>query len=188
MKTSFLLALALLHLTSADTTKTGWSGTLSSLDAGLGGTITVLNTTHLLITNYKLDDASAPALYWWGSTTASLAGGFRISNTQVKEPASSSGGTYMVSLDAGKTTEDFGTVGLWCEKFSANFGQATLAPGPGTGSGSGAGSGSGSGGATPSGSGAAPSGTGGMSSAAGRKGVEWMVVAVGVGAGALFLV
>lgn len=31
-----------------------------------------------------------------------------------------------IKLDAGKTAGDFSVVGLWCERLSANFGQATL--------------------------------------------------------------
>jgi len=115
--------------------KTGWSGKLSSLDGGLGGTVTVVNTSALLVNDYALEDASAPALYWWGSKSSSISeGGFRISNEQVKEAAKTN--TYAIALDAGKTTADFSTVGLWCEKFSVNFGQASLAPSEG-GSGSG---------------------------------------------------
>lgn len=135
--------------------KTGWSGKLSSLDGGLGGTVTVVNTSALVVNDYALEDASAPALYWWGSKSSSLGeGGFRISNEQVKEAAKTN--TYVIPLDAGKTTADFSTVGLWCEKFSVNFGQASLAPSEG-------GSGSST---TPTG--ANPSPTSMKNSAAGR--------------------
>ncbi|KAM7192562.1 hypothetical protein V8F20_008771 [Naviculisporaceae sp. PSN 640] len=137
MKTTFLLT-TLLSLASAvltaavspeDTsTKKGWSGKLSSLDGGLEGTVTVdTSGSSLTVTDYKLEDASAPALYWWGSASSSLSDGFRISNKQVTEPSGSET-AYTIELDAGKTPKDFATVGLWCEKFSANFGQATLAP------------------------------------------------------------
>ncbi|KJZ73023.1 hypothetical protein HIM_07595 [Hirsutella minnesotensis 3608] len=102
----------------------GATGTLSSLDAGLGGTVTVANETALTISNYKLKDASAPALYWWGSTSDSLSSGFRINNEQVTKPASTNDIT--ISLDAGHTAKDFSVVGLWCEKLSANFGQTKL--------------------------------------------------------------
>lgn len=109
-------------------TKKGWSGKLSTLDGGLEGTVTVDTTgSSLTVTNYKLEDASAPALYWWGSASSSLSDGFRISNKHVTDPSGSET-TYTIELDAGKTPKDFVTVGLWCEKFSANFGQATLAP------------------------------------------------------------
>jgi len=109
--------------------KADWSGTLSTLDGGLQGTVTVPSQDDhtLSVTNYKLEDASAPALYWWGSASSSLADGFRISEKHVTEP-SGDADTYTISLDAGKTSADFVTVGLWCEKFGANFGQATLAP------------------------------------------------------------
>jgi len=110
-------------------TKQGWSGKLSSLDGGLGGTVVVSDARTLVVQDYKLEDASAPALYWWGSTSSNLADGFRISNKQVEQAATSN--TYTIALDAGKTAADFMTVGLWCEKFSVNFGQATLAPSDG---------------------------------------------------------
>jgi len=110
----------------APANKTGWTGTLSSLDGGLGGTVTVIDASTLRITNYALEDGQAPALYWWGTASTKLSEGFRISNKQVKEAATSN--VYNITLDAGKGLADFGTVGLWCEKFSANFGQATLAP------------------------------------------------------------
>ncbi|KAG7294112.1 hypothetical protein NEMBOFW57_004176 [Staphylotrichum longicolle] len=92
---------------SADTKK-GWSGKLSSLDGGLGGTVVVTNANTLAVQGYKLEDASAPALYWWGSTSSNLATGFRISNKQVEQAASSN--TYTIALDAGKTAADFTTV------------------------------------------------------------------------------
>jgi len=110
---------------SATTQKIGWTGTLSSLDGGLGGMVTVTNNTTLTISDYKLADASAPALYWWGTTNGILSDGFRISNFHVTQAATSSIDT--INLDAGKTTADFSTVGLWCEQLKADFGQATLA-------------------------------------------------------------
>ena len=121
------LASSILNLATAqDITKIGWTGTLSSLDGGLGGIISVVDSKTLQISNYKLADASAPALYWWGSTTDSLKDGFRISSVHVTEKAKSN--SLTINLDVGKTSTDFATVGLWCEKFSANFGQAKLAP------------------------------------------------------------
>ncbi len=48
---------------SADTKK-GWTGQLSSLDGGLKGTVVVAATDKLVVNNYQLEDASAPALYW----------------------------------------------------------------------------------------------------------------------------
>lgn len=102
----------------------GFAGTLSSLDSGLGGTVEVVDDKTLMISDYTLEDASAPALYWWGSTTDDLPSGFRISNEQITEAAPSD--SLTIKLDAGKTAKDFSVVGLWCEKLSANFGQATL--------------------------------------------------------------
>ncbi|KAI9768412.1 MAG: hypothetical protein M1839_004109 [Geoglossum umbratile] len=107
--------------------KSGWTGKLSSLDGGLQGTVKVLSPTSLVISNFQLGDAGAPALYWWGATDGNLKGGFRISNVQVKEV--STGKDLQVALDAGKTVADFATVGLWCERFGVDFGQATLQPG-----------------------------------------------------------
>jgi hypothetical protein len=104
--------------------KIGWTGTLSSLDGGLGGVVTVTNPTTLTISSYTLQDASAPALYFWGTTDGILQDGFRISNTHITQAATSS--ILTINLDAGKTTADFNTVGLWCEQLHANFGQATL--------------------------------------------------------------
>jgi Electron transfer DM13 len=111
---------------SDETTKPNWTGQLSSLDGGLQGTVKVITPTTLVIAGFKLADASAPALYWWGSTDSNLKGGFRISNAQVKQV--STGEDLQVQLDAGKTVADFGTVGLWCEHFGVDFGQATLQP------------------------------------------------------------
>ncbi|KAH6665931.1 hypothetical protein B0J14DRAFT_604895 [Halenospora varia] len=110
--------------------KIGYTGTLSNLDGGLGGTIQVVDATTLQISSYTLKDASAPALYWWGTTDGVLKNGFRISNTQVTSAATSN--MLTIKLDSGKTTADFSTVGLWCERLNANFGQATLKASDGT--------------------------------------------------------
>lgn len=129
-KTIFLSALALcasVVVGQEAEEKVGWSGELSSLDAGLGGTVTVKDKETLEITDYTLEDAGAPALYWWGATSDELADGFRISNTQVTEAAD--GEPLTIKLDAGYTTDEFSVVGLWCEALSVNFGQATLAEG-----------------------------------------------------------
>ncbi|KAF4450413.1 hypothetical protein F53441_6412 [Fusarium austroafricanum] len=109
---------------------TGDSGDLSSLDGGLGGTASVVSNTELKITDYKLKEASAPALYWWGSKTKDLSSGFRINNERVSD--TSSGKDIAVKLDAGYTAKDFAYVGLWCEKFHANFGQTQLTSGGGS--------------------------------------------------------
>jgi Electron transfer DM13 len=124
------LAVAAISLASvvvgqdATAQKIGWSGTLMKTDGGLAGIVTVVDAATLMITNYKLVDASAPALYWWGAVDGNLKGGFRISNEQITQASTSD--KLTIKLDAGKSTTDFVTVGLWCEKFQANFGQATL--------------------------------------------------------------
>jgi len=104
-------------------TKTGYSGVLSSLDGGLQGTVRVVDASTLQVTGYTLQ-GSAPKLYWWGAVDDKLSGGFRISNKQVTSTAN--GETLTISLNVGKTTADFAYVGLWCEQFSANFGQTKL--------------------------------------------------------------
>lgn len=62
-----LMALAIFSsvIVAQDTSiyRIGYTGTLSSLDGGLGGVVRVINSTALEITNYMLKDASAPALY-----------------------------------------------------------------------------------------------------------------------------
>ncbi|KAG9232502.1 hypothetical protein BJ875DRAFT_76905 [Amylocarpus encephaloides] len=116
---------------SSSAQKIGYSGVFTKTDGGLGGTVTVKDPMTLEISSYTLKDASAPALYWWGATNDDLKSGFRISNTQVTQAATSN--MLEIKLDAGKTTADFVTVGLWCERLAANFGQATLAAGSGTG-------------------------------------------------------
>ncbi len=120
-----VLALSALSTSArASSDKTGFSGALSSLDGGLGGTVTVQDAKTLSIKDYRLKDASAPALYWWGATSDNLKSGFRISDKQVR--GTSDGGNLEIPLDAGKTIADFSTVGLWCERFGINYGQATL--------------------------------------------------------------
>jgi Electron transfer DM13 len=120
-----LLALSPSLLFAADSpNKDGYTGTLSSLDGGLEGTVTVIDTNTLEVMDFTIEDASAPALYWWGSETEALSEGFRISNARVTDAVM--GVDLMVSLDAGKTTADFTVVGLWCERFDLNFGQTTL--------------------------------------------------------------
>lgn len=104
--------------------KIGFSGELSSLDAGLGGTVNVVDENTLEIPDFVIEDASAPALYWWGATDDELADGFRISDEEVTEEA---GGELLeIKLNSDVTTADFSVVGLWCEEFSTNFGQTTL--------------------------------------------------------------
>ncbi|KAF5648862.1 hypothetical protein F25303_4890 [Fusarium sp. NRRL 25303] len=120
---AFKLA-ALLFASAAMAAKMGDSGALSSLDAGLGGTVEVVSNTELKITDYELKDASAPALYWWGSKTEDLSSGFRINKERISDTSSKM--DIMVKLDAGHTAKDFSYIGLWCEKFAANFGQAKL--------------------------------------------------------------
>ncbi|WPH04380.1 Hypothetical protein R9X50_00727100 [Acrodontium crateriforme] len=118
-----LLAIAA-SFVSANNDKIGWTGTIATKDGGLGGTVKVINTTSLMIENYTLKDASAPALHWWGATGGDISTGFRISMNRVDMAATSN--TLEIPLDAGKTTDDFSEVGLWCESLHANFGQATL--------------------------------------------------------------
>jgi hypothetical protein len=129
MKTSPNLVLATLvatlaPLSHAQDDKAGYSGELSSLDGGLGGTVTVVDAETLRINDYQLEDASAPALYWWGSEDDDLSNGFRVSSEQVTDAAETD--TLTIELDNGYTTENFTTFGLWCERFSTSFGETTL--------------------------------------------------------------
>jgi hypothetical protein len=127
--TRVFFLLALLVLTHAGVVdKTGYGGEINGgQQSGLAGVITVKNTNTLLIKDYVLADASAPALHWWGTNTNQLSDGFRIANKQVTDI--SDGGDLVVVLDAGKTPSDFTTVGLWCERFHVDFGHAKLVQG-----------------------------------------------------------
>jgi hypothetical protein len=176
-----LLGLGLIYLAraqNATTQKIGWTGTLSSLDGGLGGVVTVTNATTLTISDYTLKDASAPALYWWGTTNGVLADGFRISNTHITQAATSNMDT--INLDAGKTTAAFNTVGLWCEQLKANFGQATLAE-------AGAGTSAASAGSTMSSTGSAPAATS-LKSSTDSVGVPYSALAMTLLAATVFAI
>ena len=85
--------------------KIGFSGELSSLDAGLGGTVNVVDANTLEIPDFVIEDASAPALYWWGAVDENLEDGFRISEQEVTEE--SDGELLEIPLDSGFTTADF---------------------------------------------------------------------------------
>ena len=89
----------------------GFSGQIETKDGGLGGTVMVVNDTTLSISSYTLEDASAPALYWWGATDSDLPNGFRINNERVDESASSD--EITIPLDNGYTANDFSYVGLY---------------------------------------------------------------------------
>lgn len=122
----FLQLAALAALVGVSTAaETGWSGAISTKDGGLGGTVSVINDTAIMISSYTLKDASAPALYWWGAKDSNLPKGFRINNERVSMPASTN--SIVIPLNAGYKAADFTYVGLWCEKLNANFGQAMLA-------------------------------------------------------------
>lgn len=127
-----LPTLALASLAAA--ADSGWTGTIKTMDGGLGGTVMVVNDTTLMISGYTLKDASAPALHWWGSTTSDLPKGFRINNERVSQAATSD--SLTIPLDAGHKASDFDYVGLWCESLNKNFGQAQLSKAAATSSGS----------------------------------------------------
>ena len=132
----------------------GWTGVLNiKTDAGLGGTVTVVNDTAVMITGYTLKSASAPALHWWGSTTEDISKGFRVNSIRVST-ATPGPTTIMILLDSGKTASDFTYFGLWCESLSANFGEALLQASSGTPPGSSPGGGSPATGTTSPGAGA----------------------------------
>jgi hypothetical protein len=116
--------------------KVGDAGVLKGLDAGLAGTVTVKDKNTLEISGYTLEDASAPALYWWGANDENLSSGRRINNERVT--ATASGSTITVALDNGSTADDFSVVGLWCERFAINFGQTALKASDGSSTGGGA--------------------------------------------------
>lgn len=104
----------------------GWTGKIDiKTDAGLGGTVTVINDTAVMIKDYTLKSASAPALHWWGSTGEDISKGFRVNSKRVSE-ASPNPTDVVILLDSGKKASDFEYFGLWCESLKANFGEAKL--------------------------------------------------------------
>lgn len=131
MQTSVFFTLLAFLSSSARAADVGATGEIETLDAGLEGRITVKDENTLEITNYKLEDASAPALYWWGATTEDLGAGFRINTEMVTDTADGSG-SLTVELNNGYSANDFEVVGLWCETFDLNFGQAQLEGGSGS--------------------------------------------------------
>lgn len=134
-KITSILAIAGLA-TAADK---GWTGKLDiKTDAGLSGTVTVINDTAVMIKDYTLKSASAPALHWWGSTGEDISKGFRVNSMRVSE-ATPNPTDVTILLDSGKKASDFTYFGLWCESLKANFGEAKLqaASGASTSTGSG---------------------------------------------------
>lgn len=125
MKLSPLTVVAFIAASvTAQGDKKEWTGTLSTIDGGLKGDVSVVNSTMIMITSYSVE-ASAPALYWWGSKVEDLPKeGFRVNNERVSMNADDE--TIMIPLDNDKTTADFDYFGLYCEKLAANFGQTKL--------------------------------------------------------------
>jgi hypothetical protein len=106
----------------------GYSGDLQEgSEGGLAGTVVIQDARTVIIQGYQLSDAKAPALYWWGSPDENLRSGFRVSSKEVKKTAA--GEDFQVDLDVGRTSAEFRTFGLWCERFGVNYGQAVLEPG-----------------------------------------------------------
>ncbi|KAJ3491951.1 hypothetical protein NLG97_g5498 [Lecanicillium saksenae] len=83
---------------------TGASGTITGKDTGLSGTVSITNDRTLTISDFTLEAAVAPALFWRGSKTSDLSAGFRLSNQRVSKPASHE--TVTIQLDAGHTAAD----------------------------------------------------------------------------------
>lgn len=119
----FFIAAAALS-TSVLAADVGDSGVINGFRNGLEGTVTVKDENTLEVTGYTLEDASAPALYWWGATSDDIGSGFRINGDMVNTEAEDE--TLTIELLDGITASDFTYVSLWCERLDIDFGNTRL--------------------------------------------------------------
>jgi hypothetical protein len=109
---------------AADHPLVGVSAEFSNLAHDINGTLTVLDNRTLEISNFSYD-GGGPSVYFYtgvGGNYRSSAGGRLIGpqlNGRVYENE-----TIRVTLPDDLTLDDFDGVSVWCDIFSANFGDA----------------------------------------------------------------
>ena len=102
-----------------------WTATLSTLQHGVSGTVTIVDARTLRLDNFNYD-GTAPAVYVYAAETdtraAHIAG--RAIGPQLKQVFSNA--SLTVQLPAGQTLDSFGAVSIWCAEFRVNFGSGTF--------------------------------------------------------------
>ncbi|KAJ3213713.1 hypothetical protein HDU67_002554 [Dinochytrium kinnereticum] len=90
----------------------------------ISGTVTIVDDCTFEVTGFT-QTPSAPSVFFWGAPGSSVRSGRRISDFNV--PTQSNPTNLTVKLLSGQSFDNFNVISVWCEEFSADFGQANLA-------------------------------------------------------------
>ena len=105
--------------------RANWFATLSTLQHGVSGTVTIVDERTLRLDNFNYD-GTAPAAYVYvtevDSRASQIAG--RSVGPQITQAFSNA--SITIQLPAGQTLDSFGAVSIWCVTFRANFGSGTF--------------------------------------------------------------
>ena len=105
--------------------RANWFATLSTLQHGVSGTVTIVDERTLRLDNFNYD-GTAPAVFVYAtavdSRASQLAG--RSVGPELKQALTNA--SLTVQLPPGQTLDAYGAVSIWCADFRVNFGSGTF--------------------------------------------------------------
>jgi len=110
---------------AADSTKTGFTGSFSTLAHNVSGQATVIDNCTLEITMFNFD-GMAPNVRFYAGVNGNFSDSEAFGIGERINGRSYSNETIVLELPEGKFVDDFDSLSVWCVDFQANFGNLLL--------------------------------------------------------------
>lgn len=103
--------------------KVGYTGSFSTIDHNVSGTVTIVDDCTLQVENFNYD-ATAPAVYFYGDTTDTFlsSNAFTIGDILRDDRVDYVNESITLKLPNNRTLDDLEYLSVWCVDFSVNFG------------------------------------------------------------------
>ena len=111
---------------ATDYPRAGWTASLSTLQHGVSGTVTIVDERRLRITGFNYDGGGPRVYVYVGASNnnSSFTSGLPIGAQLQSRPYVNE--TIELQLPKGQTLDDHTAVSIWCVEFRVNFGSGVF--------------------------------------------------------------
>ena len=112
---------------SSSHSNVGATGSFSTLDHGVSGTLTVIDDCTIQITGFNYD-GGGPQVYFYAGSDGNYQNSNAFRFSKLLTGTSYSNDTITLVIPSTKSLDDFDSLSVWCVDFNANFGDIDFVP------------------------------------------------------------
>lgn len=108
--------------------RTGWAATLSSLQHGVRGSVSIVDARSLRLSGFYYDGLGPLVYVYLANEESFVAFSSGLAIGPMLQRRRYDNESFDVQLPEGQTLDGFNAVSIWCVQFRANFGSGRFAP------------------------------------------------------------